>query len=98
MPYDDVASADAKWVGTWSCSCKIAIQFNADHSGSWIDSRGGPPGSMYESGTFTGTWSGDANSVTLTTSVAKYGRRGGVVTFTLRDGTLHDPWGDVYAR
>lgn len=99
IPFDDVVDdADKAWVGSWKCSCGITIQLNADKTGSWIDSRGGPPGSMSESGTFTGTWSGGLGGVTLTTSVEKYGRRGGSVGFTLHEGKLRDPWGNLYSR
>ena len=49
--------AEARFVGSWVCTCNITIVLNEDHTGSWVDRRGGPPGSLYESGTFTGTWS-----------------------------------------
>ena len=89
---------EARFVGSWVCACKITIVLNADRTGSFVDRRGGPPGSLYESGTFTGTWSAATASVTLDIPVARWGRRGGVIQLSLIDGKLHDPWGDVYAR
>lgn len=89
--------ADARFVGSWVSPAKITIELNADHSGAWVDSRGGPAGSMSASGRFPGTWHASGSTVTLTVP-SIYGNRSGSVTFTLSEGKLRDPWGDVFVR
>jgi hypothetical protein len=90
-------AVEAAFVGEWRCTCKIAVVLRGDRKGSWVDGRGGPPGSMYESGTFTGTWSATATTVTLVIP-PEYRHRSGTVYLTLVDGKLHDAWGGVYVR
>ena len=91
-------SVDMRFVGTWVCSCNISIVVNADRTGSWVDRRGGPPGSMYATATLVGTWTSSGDGMTLSLPVAKYGNRGGSIAFSLVDGKLRDPWGDIYTR
>jgi hypothetical protein len=88
---------EARFVGEWRCGCKIAIVLRADHTGSWVDSRGGPPGSMYESATLTGTWTATATSVTLVIP-PEYRNRAGTIYLSLVDRTLRDQWGGVYVH
>jgi hypothetical protein len=93
-----LTAVEARYVGSWACTCKITIVLNADRTGSFVDGRGGPAGSLYESGTFKGTWSATATAGTLEIPVAQYGRRGGSVQLTFVDGKLRDQFGDVYSR
>jgi hypothetical protein len=89
---------DSRFVGSWTCPANITIRLNLNRQGAWVDSRGGPEGSMYASGTFPGVWSSSGDTAYLTISIAEYGRRGGTVKLRLIEGKLHDDWGDVYTK
>jgi len=91
------STADTRFVGSWVCQCKITILLKADRTGAWVDSRGGPAGSMSASGTFPGTWTPSGDGVLLTIP-PEFGNRSGTVHFQLSDGKLRDRWGGVYAR
>ena len=91
-------TVDQRFVGAWVCPCKIGVELNADGTGAWVDNRGGPPGSMYASGRFDGTWTSSGDTATLTIPVAKHGNRGGVIYLRLDGAQLKDQFGDTYSR
>ena len=81
-------SRDARFVGTWSCECKVQLIFDSNGMGAWVDSRGGPSGSMYESGRYDGYWNSSGNTLTLTLSKGSNPNRFGTVGFQLKEGKL----------
>lgn len=79
------------FVGKWGSTIGVTIVVNADHTGSWVDSRQGQPG------TWIGKW--EANETRLYLTPDNSSRYGGMVTFTLRaDGKMTDPWSNAYFK